>query len=479
MSKVLFCSDPENLAHPELLGLEEVNLAALPWLECEGGAHAARTRAAEADIGEVWVEGSDHVDAVNLAAAMRTDDAEKPILVVAHDASGSLRSRAQAAGITGMLTSDGLLRRISMEKERRARMDEAARDLEANLDAALAEHSRAAVLDEIERSAATEAFSSATDRAASLAALALRSRFDSTKRPESAAYMLTVLSGSGGAGKSTVALVAAHVAAAKGHTVLLFDGDLQFGDLVHLMGATDALTADDVLAEPERLQQLADGLSQSGVALLAAPSKLEQAEVVTGALSQLLDAASALFDVVIVNTGASWAESHAALIERSDCALFLIDQKASSVRACRHAVDLCERLGIATANFEYAINRCRRGALFTSIDVSCAMQGAHVFELKEGGTEVEELLGAGSADELLHARNDLCTSVSAMLDELLPSCAGRVQAKRGGRARMGGRKAEKAGDGSRSSRRRGKKRAVLPGVVDADTRGENVKAVVG
>ncbi len=212
--------------------------------------------------------------------------------------------------------------------------------------------------------------------------------------------------------------------------------------------------------------------------MLAAPAKLEQAEVVAGALPQLMDAASGLFDTIVVNTGASWAECHAALIERSDCALFLVDQKASSVRACRHAVELCERLGIATANFEYAINRCRRGALFTSIDVSCALQGAHVFELKDGGAEVEELLGAGAGTELVQTRNDLCTSVSAMLDELLPSNAG--QAKKRRPSRGGSRKANAAADGARAGRRRGKKRAIGAKMRETtDPLADDVKVAIG
>ena len=68
----------------------------------------------------------------------------------------------------------------------------------------------------------------------------------------------------------------------------------------------------------------------------------------------------------------------------------------------------------------YALNRCERGALFTAMDIANVMHGAQVFELKEGGAEVEELMGAGLAEELASSRNDFCTSVAAMLDEVLP-----------------------------------------------------------
>lgn len=131
------------------------------------------------------------------------------------------------------------------------------------------------------------------------------------------------------------------------------------------------------------------------------------------------------FDVVIANTGAAWAEQHAALLERSNAALFLVDQRASSIRACKHALELCARCGIATGPFKFAINRCAKGAPLTSIDVSCALRGVPVFELRDGGPDVEELLGAGSPAELLKARNEFCTSLEQLFVKVLPDSGGR------------------------------------------------------
>lgn len=66
------------------------------------------------------------------------------------------------------------------------------------------------------------------------------------------------------------------------------------------------------------------------------------------------------------------------------------------------------------------MNRCTRHAPFTSIDVSSALDGAHVAELADGGREVEELLGAGMAQSLVEASSPLCISIEGVLDELLP-----------------------------------------------------------
>ena len=130
------------------------------------------------------------------------------------------------------------------------------------------------------------------------------------------------------------------------------------------------------------------------------------------------------FDVIVVNTGATWAEQHAALLERSSAALFLVDQRVSSIRACQHALDLCARCGIATGPFRFALNRCAKGAPLSSADVSCALQGANVYELKDGGRDVEDYLSGGAADDLLQTKNEFAKSLEYVLDQMLPPAPG-------------------------------------------------------
>ena len=267
---------------------------------------------------------------------------------------------------------------------------------------------------------------------------------------------MPVVSGSGGAGKSTVSALLALLAHAMGLSTLLLDFDLQFGNMAEMLGAADPLTIDDVLAVPARIDALrADGRAP---ALLAAPRHLEDAESIAAQAPELLGRLSERFDMIVANTGAAWAEQHAVLLERSSKALFLVDQRASSLRACRHALDLCARCGIATGPFSYAVNRCAKGAAFTSIDVSCALGGAHVFELADGGRDVEELLGAGAPFELVDARNPLCASVERLLREVLPDAAGLEAPDDAARRRRGGLRLRRPGrsEGPGRPRRRRK-----------------------
>ena len=99
----------------------------------------------------------------------------------------------------------------------------------------------------------------------------------------------------------------------------------------------------------------------------------------------------------------------------------LIDQRSSSVRACRHALDLCLRCGIATNSFVLALNRCSKQARFSALDVSEVLHGARVAELSDGGAEVEEMMGSGLAEALVCGGNPLAASIDRLLGEVLPA----------------------------------------------------------
>lgn len=396
--KVLLCADGRQLAlmNPTM----PIGEATASWLVVRESAQGARGACAQyPELEEAWVFSSEEVEGINLAAALKADAPGCRVYLAGCAETGSVRSRVGAAGLDGVLTVAEIARRIEVRTQALSSADAPSR-------AASGEESKAAN-----------------------------------------GFLLTVVSGSGGAGKSTLATVLAHLGARRGLSVALVDADLQFGDLRELGGAHVVVSLDDIAEGISGLPEAKPG----EVALVAAPRRLELSEVLADKLDEVVGAALGCFELVVVNTGGSWTEQHAQLLERSAAAVFLVDQRASSVRACRHALDLCLRCGIATGSFLLALNRCTRHGPFTSIDVSSALQGAHVIELADGGREVEELLGSGMAVQLVSQGNDLCSSADRVLDELLPIAAAQAPAaamrpkvmgrigRRGSRARGGRR----------------------------------------
>lgn len=265
---------------------------------------------------------------------------------------------------------------------------------------------------------------SATQEAEALAT-PITVRIPKSIQSDREAYVVAVVSGSGGTGKSTVAASLALMAHQQGRKTILVDADLQFGDAAYLLGIDDAPSIVNILEEPERISAMV--ATEELPAVITPPDQLEYSEFIMGYMAQLLGYLKHFYDVIVVNTGAFWAEHHAQIIEAADQTLFLIDQRPSSVRACSHALALCERCGIATQTFLFLLNFCSRHALLTSIDVSCALRGAAVQELKDGGRDVRELLGAGLPQDLFKTKNAFVQSMQELYDRVFSSLAPAAQ----------------------------------------------------
>jgi pilus assembly protein CpaE len=122
--------------------------------------------------------------------------------------------------------------------------------------------------------------------------------------------------------------------------------------------------------------------------------------------------------MVIMNTGTFWTDVHAQAVVRCDHLIFLMDQRATSIEACKQAVDLCLRLQAPQARFAFALNGCGRHAALTTQDVSLALGGVEVIGLADGGALVDELLALGCPLELLSSGNALVASIEELLSRL-------------------------------------------------------------
>ncbi len=419
----MLCADSEAVRRPELIGLSGERLDAQSWLSVFENGVQARARAKDdARCEEAWVVSSDDVESINLAAAIKHDTPRRRVFLVSFQNSGSLRSRVSAAGIDGVFDRAQFTERYRRRKRDAAEGGSGAAVLpfasESELLRSLGCPTAAMPAVGGGRSAVDAGGSpSARPAAGDGRDAGLSARSARTASPGGRqAFVLVVASASGGSGKSTVSTLSAVFAQGMGYRTLLIDGDLQFGDVRSMLGVQSARTLDEV-ASGAPIPSPEEG---DLPALLAAPSRLEDSERLAASLPGVIERAGASFDVVVVNTGSFWGEQHAVLAECASRVLFLVDQRASSLNACKHALELCGRCGIPTTPFLYAVNRCKRGAPLSSIDVSCALQGASVAELRDGGKAVDELLSAGLALDLVRDENPLCVSLESLLSDVLP-----------------------------------------------------------
>lgn len=471
----ILCAECEALRNPIMLGLPDEQLDQQPWLTTFSDADEARHQIrhfhnAGVKI-PVWVAGSDQVDAINLAAALCSDGVAASL--VSFKGTGSLYSRARIAGIEEVLGQQEFLERFSICKQRfsaRQLSTSGASTLHQSMmgTSAPSEPLSEALSSSIESVPTTGASSKVIASSSKSTGEAMATPIDRTEEETtslsqcvdghnsssgfscgqvgkdqidavsnpaqkpttlvsgasapSKAFILAVVSAEGGSGKSVVAALAAMYLQSKGCRTVLVDGDLQGGDLGYLTDEATSVRLDDLIGSPARIEALKP--HDKIPALVTAPAHVEVSEQVAPQFKQVIDQLSERFDAVVVNTGSEWGDVQLDVIAVASRTVFLIGQQPWSLKRCRHVLDLCARCGVASQSFLFAVNHCTRQALLTSIDVSCALSGAHAVELQEGGKVVSEYLGSGQPSELLEVKNAFAQSVFAMVDGMAPALAG-------------------------------------------------------
>lgn len=412
-SKIALCADIDSLRDPNELGIFGEDILDQTWIIPFADALMARTYLREHQVAETWVVSSDSIDGINLAAALKKDNASNNVKLLISSPSGSEMSRCQSAGIVPICGSGEFAHMYTSRK-----MDHSQTFTLADaLNSETVQVRRIARAPEqptepIELEGIEEPFPLA-ETSTKMTSIAPRN--DYAISTTEGAHIVTVLSGSGGTGKSSLTALCSLLAQHKGIRTLVLDADFQFGDLKFLLGYKDGLTVSDILEHPEQIDTLLK--ADTWPVLLSAPLQLEHSEMMEERIGELLALLKPHFDLIVINTGAFWSELQLQLLETSNEVFFLIDQRPSSVRACNHALDLCARCGIATTSFSYLLNFCSKKSLLSSLDVSCALKGAKVYEIKDGGSEVSELLGAGMAHKLSRLNNAFCSSVEKLLEE--------------------------------------------------------------
>ena len=146
--------------------------------------------------------------------------------------------------------------------------------------------------------------------------------------------VLSVVSGKGGVGKSTLAVNLAEALAVAGRTVALLDADLGQGSCATLMNeappATVAAASQGAVA-PERAFHPA----ASGVTLVyggSAPSPGQPREGLYDALDRALDAAARSHDVVLIDAPAGMGPTVLWALERADAGVLVLVGEPTAIK---------------------------------------------------------------------------------------------------------------------------------------------------
>jgi len=239
-------------------------------------------------------------------------------------------------------------------------------------------------------------------------------------------FIYSVASLIGGVGVTTLsANLALVMHYAFGKRAAVVDLDLQNGGLNIALHVEPDQTIASLIEFTTKLDsiKLEAALTKhpSGVYLLAAPKRLEDAERVTDiTVGVVLDLMRQLFDFVVVDCGSHVDENTVAAWEHSDELIYVVDQSLIAAHCARRFIDLFGRLGLRLDEPRFVLNKFDAQNAITE-DVFMKAMGAACFAkvprddrmFEKMQLRVQDLWQAGPNSALARAIEALARRVNA------------------------------------------------------------------
>ena len=378
--------------------------------------------AAPGELGVVVGPIAGGVSDVNLAAAVVRDGNARCVVLAGRGVTGSLRSRAARAGVD--LVAD---------------LDEAAA---RPAEGASARRARGRHLAErkADRQAEREAVPQ-TDRPPMPQADRPRREVPAVLGDVSGrAPVVVFCSGRGGVGKTSVVSVAAACAASWGMRVCALDLDLSCGnlygcfglgscvDLVRMVrsrdGAGEAGSFGPGMGGPVPRGAGTPGsreTAEPGVQVLGPCELPETAELVAPHVGELIGALAREYDLVLVDTSATFTDAVAQAVQLADRLVLVCDDRPGATSSLARTSGLAVRLGVARTRMVRLENRVSPRARREEARRAAGegLEAAARQTVLDGGAEARDLLGAGRAVELVDSGSPFAESVASLMARLL------------------------------------------------------------
>jgi pilus assembly protein CpaE len=177
-----------------------------------------------------------------------------------------------------------------------------------------------------------------------------------------AGKIITVYSPRGGVGKTMVATNLAAALHTEDTPTIIVDASLQFGDVAACMNLQTKNSIVDLMEQageldPDLLDRIATN-HPSGIKVIAAPSRPEQADSVQGAhIGKVLKFIASQYKYVVVDTPAALNEATLSAIDSADVIVVLGAPDLPTIKNLRMFFDLGEALGLTSQKSILILNK--------------------------------------------------------------------------------------------------------------------------
>jgi len=175
--------------------------------------------------------------------------------------------------------------------------------------------------------------------------------------------VITIYSPKGGTGCTTIAVNLALALHNEDTRVTLVDGNFQYGDVAVFINEQGKNTIIDVATrvnelDPDIVEGVMINHAATGVHVLAAPSRPEHAEQVSGdQFSQLIDYLRQMYAYIVIDTTPILTDITLTAIDKSNVIVLVTTQDIPSIKNARLFLDLLQTLGIERERVVFTMNR--------------------------------------------------------------------------------------------------------------------------
>jgi pilus assembly protein CpaE len=175
--------------------------------------------------------------------------------------------------------------------------------------------------------------------------------------------VITFYSPKGGSGCTTLATNLAICLNNEDTSVIIVDGNLQFGDVAVFLNEQGKFSILDLTSradelDPDIVNSVTIKHSQSGIKILAAPMKPEQSDMISGdQFTKVLRFMRSMYSYIIVDTASSLQNITASAINNSDLLILLTTQDIPSIKNSRLFLDEIDALGFERKRIVFVMNK--------------------------------------------------------------------------------------------------------------------------
>jgi pilus assembly protein CpaE len=233
--------------------------------------------------------------------------------------------------------------------------------------------------------------------------------------------MIVFISGKGGVGKTVISVNAAVALNNKGFSTCILDGSFQFGDVNLAFDIQPRVTVSDLIKENESFENtnLSSYLHshESGVKILAAPSKPEYADLVTAALipkicEKILDE----HEFLIVDLPSGLSENNLTFLEMSQSIFLVTDLEMAALKNTKTMLRTLKMLGMES-KIKVIVNRSDMEGLIKVNDVQDMLEADEILTISNNFKIVSKSFNIGIPFVISKQSEKISSEIIAIVNE--------------------------------------------------------------